>query len=62
MRDRGHGTLASQESLIEGYLSTDETQTVKYEYHFAAKIEILDIEYKPESLDDVTRTCVRLKQ
>jgi hypothetical protein len=44
--------------LIEDYLIANEPQTLRGEYSQATKI--LDAEYKPESLDDVIKTCDNL--
>jgi hypothetical protein len=39
-------------------MSANEPQTLRDEYSRATKI--LDAEYKPESLDDVIKTCEKL--
>jgi hypothetical protein len=39
-------------------MSANEPQTIRDEYSRATKI--LDAEYKPESLDDVIKTCENL--
>jgi hypothetical protein len=44
--------------MIEVYISAIEPQTLRDEYSKATKI--LDAEYKPESLDDVIKTCENL--
>jgi hypothetical protein len=58
MKNRGISTLSSLEALIEAYMSTNEPQTLRDEYSQATKI--LEAEYKPESLDDVIKTCENL--
>jgi hypothetical protein len=50
MKDRG--TSSSVEALIELYMSANEPQTLRDEYSWARKI--LDADYKPESLEDIT--------
>jgi hypothetical protein len=55
MKDRDTCTLSSVEALIEVYMSANEPQTLRDEYSQATKI--LYAEYKPESLDDVIKTC-----
>jgi hypothetical protein len=55
MKDRDACTLSSVEALIEVYMSANEPQSLRDEYSRATKI--LDAEYKPESLDDVIKTC-----
>jgi hypothetical protein len=56
IKDRG--TLSSVEALIEVYMIANESQTLRDEYSRAT--EILDAEYKPESLNDVIKTCENL--
>ena len=58
MKDRG--TLATQESLIEVYLSANEPQTLVDE--FSRSTKILDAEYKPAILDEVIKMCENLNQ
>jgi hypothetical protein len=58
MKDRDAYTLSSVEALIEDYMIANESQTLRDEYSRANKI--LDAEYKPESLDDVIKTCENL--
>ena len=58
MKDRG--TLASQESLIEVYLTANEPQTLVDE--FSRSTKILDAEYKPAILDEVIKMCENLNQ
>jgi hypothetical protein len=58
MKDRDACNLSSVEALIENYISANEPQTLRDEYSRATKI--LDVEYKPESLDDVIKTCENL--
>jgi hypothetical protein len=58
LKDRDTCTLSSVEVLIEVYMSANEPQTHRDEYSRATKI--LDAEYKPESLDDVIKTCENL--
>jgi hypothetical protein len=58
IKDRDTGTLSSVEDLIEVYMSANEPQTLRYEY--SRDTNILDSEYKPESLDDVIKTCENL--
>jgi hypothetical protein len=53
-----YSLLQSVEALIEVYMSANEPQTLRDEYSRATKI--LDAEYKPESLDDVIKTCESL--
>jgi hypothetical protein len=58
MKDRDSCNLSSVEALIEVYMSANEPQTLRDEYSQATRI--LDTEYKPESLDDVIKTCENL--
>jgi hypothetical protein len=58
MKNRDMCSLSSVETLIEIYISANEPQTLRDEYSRATKI--LDAEYKPESLDDVIKTCENL--
>jgi hypothetical protein len=55
MKDKG--TLSSVETLIDVYMSANEPQTLRDEYSRDTKI--LDAD-KPESLDDVIKTCENL--
>jgi hypothetical protein len=55
MKDRDKCTLSSVEALIEVYMIANEPQTLRDEYSRATKI--LDAEYKPETLDDIVKTC-----
>jgi hypothetical protein len=55
---QSYSTLSSVEALIVVYMSANEPQTHRDKYSRAAKI--LDTEYKPESLDDVIKTCENL--
>jgi hypothetical protein len=58
MKDRDTCTLSSVESLIEVYMIANEPQMHRDEYSRTTKI--LSAEYKPESLDDVIKTCENL--
>jgi hypothetical protein len=58
MKDGDACTLSSVEALIEVYMSVKEPLTLRDEYSQATKI--LDAEYKPASLDDVTKTSENL--
>jgi hypothetical protein len=53
MKDRDTCNLSSVEALIEVYMIANEPQTLRDEYSRTTKI--LDIEYKPASLDDVIK-------
>jgi hypothetical protein len=58
MKVRDLCTLSSIEALIEVYMSANEPQTLTDEFSWATKIP--DAEYKPESLNDVIKTCENL--
>ena len=58
MKDRG--TLTTQESLIEVYLTTNEPQTLVDE--FSRSTKILVAKYKPAILDEVIKMCENLNQ
>jgi hypothetical protein len=58
IKDRG--TLATQESLIEVYLSANEPQTLVYK--FSRSTKILDAEYKPAILSEVIKMSENLHQ
>jgi hypothetical protein len=58
MKDRETCELSSVESLIEVYMSENESQTLRDEYYGATKIH--DSDYKSESLDDVIKTWENL--
>jgi hypothetical protein len=58
MMDREIRTLSSLKALIEVYMIANEPQTLRDEYSRTNKI--LDVEYKPASLDDVIKTCENL--
>ena len=58
MKDRG--TLATQELLIEVYLTENELQTLVDKLPCYTKI--LDAEYKPAVLDEVIKMCENLNQ
>ena len=56
MKDRG--TLNTQEALVEVYLASTEPQSLVNE--FSRSTKILDVEYKPAILEEVTQTCGNL--
>jgi hypothetical protein len=58
MKDRDSCTLSSVKALIEIYVIANEPQTIRDEY--SQSTEILDTEYKPESLHDIIKTCESL--
>ena len=58
MKDRG--TLATQESLIEVFLTENEPKTLVDE--FSCSIKILDAEYEPAVLNEVIKMCENLNQ
>jgi hypothetical protein len=58
MKDRG--TLNTQEAILEVYLASNEPKSLVDEYLRSTKI--LDAEYKPAILEEVTQTCTNLNQ
>jgi hypothetical protein len=58
MKDRG--SLNSQKSLTEIYLTANEPQSLMDE--FSCSNKILDAEYKPAILEEVTKTCENLNK
>ena len=58
MKDRG--TLATQEPIIEVYLSANEPQTLVDKFSLSHKM--LDVEYKPAILDKVIKMYENLNQ
>ena len=58
MKDRG--TLNSQKVITEIYLAANEPQSLVDE--FSRSTKILDAEYKPAVLEEVTKTCENLNE
>jgi hypothetical protein len=58
MKDRG--SLNSQKAITEIYLTANEPQSLTDEFSGSAKI--LDVEYKPAILEEVTKTCGHLNE
>ena len=58
MKDRG--TLNSQKVITEIYLAANEPQSLVDE--FSRSTKILDAEYKPAILEEVTRACENLNE
>jgi len=56
MKDRG--TLNTQDALLEVYLASNEPKSLVDE--FSRSTKILDAEYKPAVLEDVTQMCTNL--
>ena len=58
MKDRG--TLNSQKVITEIYLAANEPQSLVDK--FSRSTNILDAEYKPEILEEVTKACENLNE
>ena len=58
MKDRG--SLNSQKVITEIYLTADEPQSLVDE--FSRSTKILDAEYKPTILEEVTKTCENITE
>jgi hypothetical protein len=56
MKDRG--TLNTQDALLEVYLASNEPKSLVDE--FSCSTKILDAEYKPAILEEVTQMCTNL--
>jgi hypothetical protein len=57
MKDKG--TLNTQDALLEVYLASNEPKSLVDE--FSRSTKILDAEYKPAILEEVTQMCANLK-
>jgi hypothetical protein len=58
MKDRG--SLNSQKAITEIYLTANEPQRLMDE--FSCSTKILDAEYKPAILEEVTKACENLNE